>query len=109
MQLAEAVKTTAAGKVVSAYIAATWGPIYPELQLSEDLTPGSRGGVQRIQGLCFNGFDVISAVLSGTQVPNQIFPDELLGGEFGSLLSEQDPRGVFHHPCLWDRVSLTRW
>lgn len=95
MQLAEAVKTTAAGKVVSAYIAATWGSIYPELQLSEDLTPGSRGGVQRIQGLCFNGFDVISAVLSGTQVPNQIFPDELLGGEFGSLLSEQDPRGVF--------------
>src|SRR5699024_9404307 len=37
--LANADKDTAPGKTVSAYIAATWDKIYPELELSRHLTP----------------------------------------------------------------------
>lgn len=98
--LAEAVKNEAAGKVVSAYIAATWEHIYPELDLANTLTPGSAGGVKRIQGLCFNGQDVISAALAGTQIPNQLFPDSSLNGALGKKLSEQEPVGPFPAPVL---------
>lgn len=98
--LAKAVKDEAPGKVVSAYIAATWEVIFPELELAHTLTPGSRGGVQRVQGLCFNGRDVISAMLSGTQIPNQLFPDSALDGALGKKLSEQEPVGPFPAPVL---------
>lgn len=99
-RLADANKNDAAGKVVSAYIAATWGSIFPELQLEQQLTPGSAGGVRQIQGLCFNGLDVISAALSGTQIPNQLFPDRALDGAFGDLLKQQEPVGPFPAPLL---------
>lgn len=98
--LANADKNSAPGKTVSAYIAATWNTIYPELELRRHLTPGSAGGVRKIQNLCFNGSDVLSAILYGTQVPNQIFPDRLLEGDFGEKLKEQEPKGPFPSPVL---------
>lgn len=98
--LAEADKTEAAGKTVSAYIAATWNDIYPELELEQHLTPGSAGGVEKIENLCFNGDDVLAAILRGTQVPNQIFPDRLLEGAFGDRLKAQDPQGPFPAPVM---------
>ncbi|WP_449280386.1 lipase family protein [Leucobacter sp.] len=98
--LAEADKNDAAGKTVSAYIASTWDRIYPELQLERHLTPGSAGGVEKIRDLCFNGTDVLSAVLRGTQVPNQVFPDRLLDGEFGDRLEAQTPTGPFPAPVM---------
>lgn len=98
--LAEADKSEAAGKVVSAYIASTWDRIYPELELERHLTPGSKGGVERIHDLCFNGKDVLSAALYGTQVANQVFPDSLLEGPFGAKLKEQTPVGPFPAPVM---------
>lgn len=98
--LAKAVKDEAPGKVVSAYISSTWERIYPELDLANTLTPGSKGGVERIQGLCFNGQDVISAMLSGTQIPNQLFPNSALDGALGKKLSEQEPVGPFPAPVM---------
>lgn len=98
--LAVADKNTAPGKTVSAYIAATWNEIYPELELNAHLTPGSAGGVRKIQDLCFNGTDVLSAILYGTQAPNQIFPDKLLDGDFGEKLKQQEPVGPFPAPVL---------
>lgn len=98
--LADADKNEAAGKTVSAYIAATWNTIYPDLELSSHLTPGSAGGVAKIQDLCFNGSDVLSAILYGTQTPNQIFPDSLLDGAFGKRLHEQTPVGPFPAPVM---------
>jgi uncharacterized membrane protein HdeD (DUF308 family)/alpha-beta hydrolase superfamily lysophospholipase len=98
--LAEADKTDAAGKTVSAYIAATWDRIYPELELEQHLTPGSAGGVEKIEDLCFNGDDVLAAILQGSQVPNQIFPDSVLAGEFGDRLKAQDPTGPFPAPVM---------
>ncbi len=98
--LAEADKNEAAGKTVSAYIAATWDRIYPELELGRHLTPGSAGGVEKIEKLCFNGDDVLAAILRGTQVPNQIFPDSLLDGAFGDRLKAQEPKGPFPAPVM---------
>ncbi|VXB85512.1 putative Triacylglycerol lipase [Microbacterium sp. 8M] len=98
--LAEAIKTETAGKTVSAYIAATWDRVFPELEVEENLTPGSAGPVERIGGLCFNGHDGLAAILRGSQVPNQIFPNTLLGGPFGEKLKEQEPTGPFPAPLL---------
>jgi len=98
--LAEAIKTETAGKTVSAYIAATWDRVFPALQVEKSLTPGSAGPVERIGGLCFNGHDGLAAILRGSQVPNQIFPDALLAGPFGDKLKEQEPTGPFPAPLL---------
>jgi uncharacterized membrane protein HdeD (DUF308 family)/acetyl esterase/lipase len=98
--LAEANKKNAPGKAVSAYIAATWNKIYPELALSRDLTPGSAGGVEKIQNLCFNGKDALATVIRGTQLPNQVFPNALLDGVFGEKLKQNAPVGPFPAPVL---------
>ncbi len=98
--LAEADKTEVGGKTISAYIASTWNRLYPELQLREHLTPGSERGVEKIRNLCFNGKDALSAILRGSQIPNQVFPDSLLEGEFGTKLKRQTPVGPFPSPVL---------
>ncbi|MFC5338745.1 lipase family protein [Leucobacter denitrificans] len=98
--LADADKNDAAGKTVSAYIAATWNDLYPELDLDEHLTAGSAVGVERISQLCFNGKDVLAAIIRGTQVTNQVFPDSTLAGEFGDMLKAQTPVGPFPAPVL---------
>lgn len=98
--LAEADKDNAAGKTVSAYIAATWSVLYPELNLEAQLTPGSARPVAKIANLCFTGSDAIAAILRGSQVPNQIFPDSVLEGEFGDRLKAQSPNGPWPAPVL---------
>ncbi|NLA65589.1 MAG: lipase [Leucobacter sp.] len=98
--LADADKNTAPGKTVSAYIASTWNDVFPSLELSQHLTPGSANPAQRISQFCFNGSDALSAIIMGTQVPNQIFPDSLLDGQFGDLLKAQTPTGPFPAPVL---------
>ena len=98
--LADADKTEPGGKAVSAYIASTWDRLYPELELARHLTPGSAGGVERIHDLCFDGRDALAAILAGTQVPNQVFPDSVLDGPFGERLKAQEPRGQFPAPVL---------
>lgn len=98
--LANADKNTGPGKTISAYIAKTWNTLFPKLELQKHLTPGSKGPVERISQLCFNGIDALSAILSGTQVPNQLFPESMLAGDLGELLKEQTPVGPFPAPVL---------
>lgn len=98
--LANADKSEPAGKTVSAYIASTWNEIYPELQLLQNLTPGSSTGVAQISELCFNEKDALAAVLRGSQVPNQIFPDAMLDGGLGDRLRENSPTGPFPAPVM---------
>lgn len=98
--LADADKNTAPGKTVSAYIATTWNELYPDLELRQQLTPGSAAPVARISQYCFNGSDALSAILTGTQVPNQVFPEKLLEGAFGDKLKAQTPTGPFAAPVL---------
>lgn len=98
--LAEAIKSTVPGKMVSAYIADSWNAYYPELNLLSQLTPGSAAGVKQISQLCFNEQDAVAAALRGTQIPNQIFPDRVFSGPTGDLLDANSPTGPFPAPVL---------
>lgn len=98
--LAEESKDEVGGKTVSAYIASSWNEVYPELDLSGHLNPGTAHGVEKIGDLCFNEKDVIAALLRGTQIPEQVFPDAVLDGGLGDELRENSPTGPWPAPVL---------
>ena len=98
--LAEATKAEVGGKTVSAYIADSWNEIYPELDLAGHLNPGTAHGVEKIGDLCFNEKDVIAALLRGSQIPQQVFPDAVLDGALGDKLRENSPTGPWPAPVL---------
>ncbi|MEB8324659.1 alpha/beta hydrolase [Dietzia kunjamensis] len=98
--LAEASKSQVAGKTVSAYIARSWNVIYPELDLSGHLNPGTAHGVEKVGELCFNEKDVIAALLRGSQIPEQVFPDAVLDGDLGETLRGNSPAGPWPAPVL---------
>ncbi|GAA4379715.1 lipase family protein [Paeniglutamicibacter cryotolerans] len=84
--LAQGVKDGAAGKVVSAYIAAAWKEVYPELDVAGQLTPGYVPAVERIGDLCFDGRDALAGVIGSTQLFKPIFPDTAIDGPLGGKL-----------------------
>lgn len=98
--LAEASKDEVAGKTVSAYIAQSWNVIYPELDLAGNLNPGTAHGVEKVGDLCFNEKDVIAALVRGSQIPEQVFPDAVLDGDLGEELRENSPTGPWPAPVL---------
>lgn len=98
--LAEISKSEVAGKTVSAYIAGSWNEVFPELDLHGHLNPGTAHGVSRISDLCFNQRDVIAALIRGTQIPEQVFPDAVLDGDLGATLRENTPTGPWPAPVL---------
>ncbi|WP_241724159.1 lipase family protein [Dietzia sp. E1] len=99
-RLADEDKYSVGGKTVSAYIATSWNEIYPDLDLSGHLNPGTAHGVEKISDLCFNEKDVIAALLRGTQIPEQVFPDSVLDGGLGDRLRENSPTGPWPAPVL---------
>ncbi|GAA1054847.1 lipase family protein [Dietzia natronolimnaea] len=98
--LAELSKDEVGGKTVSAYIARSWNEVYPELDLAGHLNPGTAHGVERIGDLCFNEKDAIAALVRGTQIPEQVFPDAVLDGDLGATLKENSPTGPWPAPVL---------
>ncbi|WP_238529260.1 lipase family protein [Dietzia alimentaria] len=98
--LAEASKDELAGKTVSAYIAQSWNSIYPDLDLAGHLNPGTAHGVEKVGDLCFNEQDVIAALLRGSQIPEQVFPDATLNGDLGETLRANSPTGPWPAPVL---------
>lgn len=98
--LAEATKSEVAGKTVSAYIAGSWNEVFPDLDLEGHLNPSTAHGVSRIANLCFNEQDVIAALIRGTQIPEQVFPDAVLDGDLGTTLRENSPTGPWPAPVL---------
>jgi uncharacterized membrane protein HdeD (DUF308 family)/acetyl esterase/lipase len=98
--LAEASKSEVGGKTVSAYIAESWNEVYPGLDLSGHLNPGTAHGVEKIGELCFNEQDAIAALVRGTQIPEQVFPDAVLDGDLGETLRENSPTGPWPAPVL---------
>lgn len=98
--LAEADKDEVGGKTVSAYIAHSWNEIYPELDLVANLNPGTAHGVEKIGELCFNETDVIAALLRGSQIPQQVFPDAVLDGDLGDKLRQNSPTGPWPAPVM---------
>ncbi|PAY21869.1 lipase [Dietzia natronolimnaea] len=98
--LAEMSKGEVGGKTVSAYIAHSWNVVFPDLDLAGRLNPGTAHGVEKIGDLCFNEQDAIAALVRGTQIPEQVFPDSVLDGDLGEKLRENSPTGPWPAPVL---------
>lgn len=88
VDLALGVKDSAAGKVVSSYIAGAWNDVFPELEVNSMITPGYSTAVQRIGDLCFDGRDALAAVIRGTQLFDAVIPESAINGPLGEKLRE---------------------
>lgn len=98
--LALGVKDSAAGKVVSSYIAGSWNELFPELNVNSLITPGYGGAVQRIGELCFDGRDALSAVISGTQLFDAVLPESSINGALGDKLRENSVAMTIDYPLF---------
>lgn len=98
--LAEGVRSEAIGKLVAAYIAASWAEVYPSLELREIVTPGYLPLVRRIEGLCFTGRDVIAALATSSQMTDEVIRAEAFDGEVGEILRANRPDGHVPVPVL---------
>ena len=98
--LADDLRTEAIGKLVAAYIAASWDRAYPELDVRGQLTPTYRGLVDQIAERCFTGRDVVSALATATQLSREVFAPGALDGAVGQRLRENSPTGPIGVPVL---------
>lgn len=98
--LAEGMKDSSIGKIVLAYVAASWSEVFPTLGLSELVTPGYASTIARLGELCFEGRDALAAVSVSTQLVDKIFSDEALHGPFGQLLRANSPTTLIATPLL---------
>ena len=97
--LAQGVRSSIGGKLVSAYIAASWSEFYG-LELSELVTPGYLGIVGRIEGHCFDGANVLGAFAIASQLTEEVFRPEVWDGEVVELLRKNTPEGEIAAPVL---------
>lgn len=98
--LADDLRTAAIGKLVAAYIAASWDAAFPELDVRSQLTPTYRGVVDRIADLCFTGRDVLAALATATQLSREVFAPGALDGPIGLRLRENSPDDQIPVPVL---------
>ena len=97
--LARGVRSTVGGKLVSAYIAASWAEYY-DLDLDGLVTPGYVGVVRRIEGHCFDGANVLGAFAIASQLTEEVFRPEVWDGEVVELLRANTPEGDVATPVL---------
>lgn len=100
VSLADDLATTAIGKLVTAYIVASWDQVHPDLRLRAQVAPGYDGVVDRIGDLCFHGRDVLAALAVATQVSRELLPRAALDGDLGDLLRAQAPVAPVPAPVL---------
>ncbi len=98
--LAEGVRAEAIGKLVSAYIAASWAEHVDGVELREVVTPGYLPLVRRIEDLCFTGRDVVAALATASQMTDEVMRPDVLDGEVGALLAANSPDGDVPVPVL---------
>jgi len=98
--IAQEVRATTGGKLVSAYIAASWSQFYPQFDLAELVSPGYVGIVQQIEGHCFNGANVLGAFAIASQLTQEVFRPEAWEGEFADVLHANTPTGDIGVPVL---------
>lgn len=98
--LADGVKDSAAGKIVSAYIAASWNEVYPELHVEDLITPRYRALVDQLGEQCFSGKGVLASASITTQMFDAIFVDSALDGALGDELRANSPIGPIGVPVL---------
>ncbi|GIG22049.1 hypothetical protein Cch01nite_27730 [Cellulomonas chitinilytica] len=97
--LAAGVKNTAAGRVVSAYLAQAWSDVY-DLDLTSIVAPGYVPVVRRVADRCLWGRDAVANVLFSTQLSGPVIRPSALEGETGRLLEENSPHGTSAAPVL---------
>lgn len=97
--LAEGVKATSIGKVVSAYIAGSWSEVY-DIPLTDVVSPGYAGVVRGVGGRCFGGRDALAAFATATQLSGEIFRPDAMGGPVGAHLRDNTPSGRIDVPVL---------
>ncbi len=97
--LAEGVKATSAGKVVSAYIAQSWGEVYG-IPLSDVVSPGYEQVVRGVGARCFGGRDALAAFVTAMQLSGEIFRADAMGGPIGAHLRDNTPSGRIEAPVL---------
>ncbi|MFC8798444.1 lipase family protein [Promicromonospora sp. NPDC057138] len=98
--LAEGVKATSFGKVISAYIAQSWADYYPQLELTTMITPGYGPIVRSIADRCATVADTLAAYATATQLSQEIFRADEIDGDVGMLLRENSPTGAIGAPVL---------
>lgn len=99
--LAEGVKATTYGKVISSYIAQSWADYYPQLELTTMVTPGYGPIVRLIGDRCANTVgDALAGIATATQLSQEIFRPDQIDGEAGQLLRVNSPTGMIDAPLL---------
>jgi len=88
--LAEGVKASTFGKVISAYIAQSWADYDSQLKLSTMVTPGYGRIVPSIADRCA---DTLPGFATATQLSREIFRPDQIDGEPGRLLRADTPTG----------------
>jgi uncharacterized membrane protein HdeD (DUF308 family)/pimeloyl-ACP methyl ester carboxylesterase len=91
---------TAIGKLVAAYLVASWDEVFPELGLRAQVPRGYAGVVDRIADHCFLGRDVLAAFAAATQLTSEVLPRSALEGGLGELLAAETPSGEIDVPVL---------
>lgn len=99
LAIADGVRDTSGGKLVLAYLAASWSKFY-DLDLAELLTPGYEGIVSRIEGHCFDGANVLGALAIASQLTAEVFRPEAWDSELVDLLRANTPTGSIEAPVL---------
>ncbi len=99
--LAEGIKATTMGKVISAYIAQSWADYYPQLRLGTMVTPGYGRIVRSIAERCAGTLgDALPSAATATQLSQEIFRPDQINGEAGELLRANTPTGHINAPLL---------
>jgi uncharacterized membrane protein HdeD (DUF308 family) len=100
-QLANGIKNTIFGKVVSSYIADSWAAYYPQLDMSELITRRYAYRIRRIGQACFTGGrDTLAAAAITSQMFDPIFIRTALSGTLADLLHANTPTGMVRAPLL---------
>ncbi len=97
--LADGIKDSAVGKIVSSYIAESWSAVYG-FDMDAVVSPGYPSIIRGIAQKCFESMDALANVLTGTQLSGRIFRDSAMDGRMGRLLEDNTPTGRIAAPVL---------
>jgi alpha-beta hydrolase superfamily lysophospholipase len=96
--LGAGISDTLFGRIVLAYLAATWTGIDP--RVAGLVAPGAASLVPRIAALCFGGRDLVAAAALSSQMFGPVFRAEAFDGPPGERLRAMSPAGAIGAPVL---------
>jgi alpha-beta hydrolase superfamily lysophospholipase len=96
--LGAGVRDTLFGRIVLAYLAATWTAIDPGI--AGLIAPGAATLVPQIGSLCFGGRDLVAAAALSSQMFGPVFREDAFDGPLGERLRAMSPNGRIDAPVL---------